>query len=232
MPLRIEDRSRPSTPGYFKAAHEGSGLLEWEPIATRFAASRNYWVSTASLQGRPHAMPVWGVWLDDRFVFSTSPQSRKARNLRANAYAAVHLEDGNAVIVVEGRVRELRDIAELSAFLTAYNPKYGWNFTPDQVTEGTFEVAPKWAFAWLGGEGEAFGGTATRWRFARPESERPRPETIESKRAKGKRPPKARPTSKRNENSETRRPKPKPTKSKTTTKPKTTKPSRTKKKRT
>jgi Pyridoxamine 5'-phosphate oxidase len=186
MPLRIDDRSRPSTPGYFKAAHEGSGLLDWEPIATRFAASRNYWVGTSSLKGRPHAMPVWGVWLDDRFVFSTSPESRKARNLRANPYAAVHLEDGNAVIVIEGRVRELRDIAELSAFLAAYNPKYGWNFTPDQVAEGAFEVVPKYAFAWLGGEGEAFGGTATRWRFERPESRRPNAEHSAPKRAKSK----------------------------------------------
>ena len=167
MPLRIAHRSRPSTPGYFKRANDGAGLLDWEPIAARFAAARNYWVGSASSKGRPHAMPVWGVWLDDRFAFSTSPASRKARNLRANPYAAVHLEDGNAVVAIEGRVRELRDRAELAAFLAAYNPKYAWNFTPDQVAEGVFEVAPKYAFAWLGGEGDAFGGTATRWRFER-----------------------------------------------------------------
>jgi nitroimidazol reductase NimA-like FMN-containing flavoprotein (pyridoxamine 5'-phosphate oxidase superfamily) len=110
-------------------------------------------------------MPVWGVWLGDRFVFSTSPESRKARNLRDNPYASVHLEDGNVVIVIEGRVEELRDTTELSAFLAAYNPKYDWNFTPDQVAQGVFAVRPHTAFAWLGGEGEAFGGTATRWRF-------------------------------------------------------------------
>ena len=176
MPLRILDRTRPATPGYFKAETEGSGLIDWEPIAARFAASKNYWIGTASKSGKPHAMPVWGVWLGDRFAFSTSPASRKARNLRANPRVAVHLEDGDAVIALEGRARELRATAELSAFLIAYNPKYNWNFTPDQVAEGVFEMMPHVAFAWLGGEGDAFGGTATRWRFDQSVP------TIESKR--------------------------------------------------
>jgi nitroimidazol reductase NimA-like FMN-containing flavoprotein (pyridoxamine 5'-phosphate oxidase superfamily) len=140
-------------------------LLDWDETARRFAAPRNYWVSTASKAGRPHAMPVWGVWLGDRFVFSTSPESRKARNLHANPQAAVHLEDGDVAIVIEGRVEELRDTADLSAFLDAYNPKYHWYFTLDQVARGVFAVRPQTAFAWLGGEGEAFAGTATRWKF-------------------------------------------------------------------
>jgi len=165
MALRISDRSRPATPGYFKAEHEGSGLLDWEAVAARFSAVRNYWVSTASASGRPHAMPVWGVWLDDRFMFSTSPDSRKARNLRANPQVAIHLEDGDAAIVIEGRATEIGDPRKLLAFLEAYNPKYAWNFTPDQVGRGVFDVRPQKAFAWLGSEGEAFGGTATRWRF-------------------------------------------------------------------
>ncbi len=117
MPLTILDRSRPETPGYFRPADEGIGLLDWDETAARFAAAKNYWISTASTSGRPHAMPVWGVWLGDRFVFSTSPASRKARNLRANPQVAVHLEDGNVVIVVEGRAAELRDRTELLAFL-------------------------------------------------------------------------------------------------------------------
>jgi len=186
MPLRIRDRSRPGTPGYFKAATEGAGLIDWAPIAERFAASHNYWVSTASKAGKPHAMPVWGVWLDDRFAFSTSPQSRKARNLRANPRIAVHLEDGNAVIVIEGRARELRDTTDLSAFLVAYNPKYHWNFTADQVAEGVFEVTPEIAFAWLGGEGEAFGGTATRWRFDVAHAEETQAKKTKTKKTKDK----------------------------------------------
>lgn len=163
--LKILDRSRPATPGYFLPADEGSGLLDWEETAARFATAKNYWISTASAYGRPHAMPVWGVWLGDRFAFSTGPDSRKARNLRDNPQIAIHLEDGNAVIVVEGGASEMRQRAELLAFLDAYNPKYHWNFTVDQVVRGTFDVRPEQAFGWLGSEGEAFGGTATRWKF-------------------------------------------------------------------
>ena len=171
--LTIVDRSRPATPGYFRPADEGSGLLDWEETAARFAAAKNYWIGTASASGRPHAMPVWGVWLGDRFAFSTSPDSRKARNLRANPQVAVHLEDGDVVIALEGRATEMRDRTELLAFLDAYNPKYRWNFTVDQVLHGVFDVRPECAFAWLGGEGEAFGGTATRWRFeTRPTTDR------------------------------------------------------------
>src|SRR4029077_18323417 len=57
--LTIVDRSRPATPGYFRPADEGSGLLDWEETAARFAAAKNYWIGTASASGRPHAMPVW-----------------------------------------------------------------------------------------------------------------------------------------------------------------------------
>ena len=165
MGLRVVEVSRPATPGYFRAAHEGSGLLDWNTTAQRFGAQRNYWVSTASKAGRPHAMPVWGVWLDDRFLFSTSPQSRKARNLLVNPRVVVHLEDGHASIVIEGRARELSDSTQLLGFLAAYNPKYAWNFTLDDVKRGVFAVAPETAFAWLGSDADSFGGTATRWRF-------------------------------------------------------------------
>ncbi len=166
MGLRVVEVSRPGPPGYFRPANEGAGLLDWDTTARRFAAQRNYWISTASKAACPHAMPVWGVWLDDRLLFSTSPESRKARNLFENPRVAVHIEDGNASIVVEGRAYEVRDSVELSVFLAAYNPKYAWDFTFDQVSRGVFAVRPEKAFAWLGSDTDTFGGTGTRWRFA------------------------------------------------------------------
>jgi hypothetical protein len=163
--LSIRDRTRPTTAGYFLGATEGAGLLDWNDTARRFAAARNYWVSTASSAGRPHTMPVWGVWLGDRFLFSTSPESRKARNLHSNPQVSVHLEDGDAVVIIEGCATEVDDPRALAAFLDIYNPKYQWDFTLAQVARGVFDVRPERAFAWLGSEGASFGGTATRWRF-------------------------------------------------------------------
>ena len=158
--------SRPGPRDYFLAADNGSGLLPWGHVTEAMSQAKNYWVATSGEGGRPHCMPVWGVWLEDRLVFSTSPVSRKARNLAKNPFAVVHLESGDQVVVVEGRVREVRGRERLEGFLEAYNPKYAWDFTMDQLAHGgVYEVTPDRAFAWLGSRGEAFSGTATRWVF-------------------------------------------------------------------
>jgi nitroimidazol reductase NimA-like FMN-containing flavoprotein (pyridoxamine 5'-phosphate oxidase superfamily) len=162
LPKRV---SRPGTPGYFKRADEGSGLLSWDYVVEQLAAAKNVWVATSSAAGRPHAMPVWGAWTGSEFMFSTSPASRKARNLYENPHAAIHLESGNQVVVIEGTVHEVRDRPKLEAFLARYNPKYHWDFTAEQVSRGVFAVRPVRAFAWLDGEGEGFSGAATRWEF-------------------------------------------------------------------
>ncbi len=150
-------------------AKSGAGLLHWQHVAERMSAAKNYWVATTGPTGRPHCMPVWGVWNDPDFVFSTSRISRKARNLARNPYAVVHLESGDQVVVVEGPVSEVRDVEALQRFLDAYNPKYSWDFRLEQLTPGgVYAVRPRKAFAWLDSRGEGFSGTATRWVFSEP----------------------------------------------------------------
>jgi len=69
-------------PGYrILKPEEGTGLRPWEWGRDRLDRARTYWVATARPDGRPHAMAVWGQWLDDRFWFSSDLRSRKARNL-------------------------------------------------------------------------------------------------------------------------------------------------------
>jgi nitroimidazol reductase NimA-like FMN-containing flavoprotein (pyridoxamine 5'-phosphate oxidase superfamily) len=160
----ILTRARPEPRGYFKPVDEGQ-LLDWAPLQKRLRDARNYWVATSSSDGIVHTMPVWGVWGERGFTFSTGPSTRKARNLYENQQAIVHLEDGAAVLVVEGRATEVTDAARLAEFLDSYNPKYHWNFTLDQVQRGVFELRPLKAFAWLGDEGDAFAATATRFTF-------------------------------------------------------------------
>lgn len=158
--------SRPNAPGYFLPSDQGAGLLSWEFARERLVAARNYWIASASETGMPHAMPVWGVWLEDRFLFSTGPRTRKAQNVTENPHAVVHLESGSEVVVVEGGVRPVWDEGVIRDFLSAYNPKYEWNFTARDLRSGElFEVRPRRAFAWRGDEGEAFSGSGTRWVF-------------------------------------------------------------------
>jgi len=47
-------------------------------------------------------MPVWGVWLDDSFCFSTGGQSAKARNLAMNRHCVVTTEKADEAVIVEG----------------------------------------------------------------------------------------------------------------------------------
>jgi len=89
------------------AADEGAGLLDWEWATQRLERAHNYWVATASGSGRPHAAPVWGLWNDGVFFFSTARGSRKGLNLAANPFAVVHLVCGDEVVNFEGAVEHV-----------------------------------------------------------------------------------------------------------------------------
>ena len=117
----IEPRAtRASFPGY-GISEEAEGLLPWSWAEERLVASRNYWVGTSSPEHGPHAMPVWGLWRDGGVVFSSGAGSRKARNLAADPRVVLHLESGDEVVVIEGRVEEIEPTAEL---LAEYAAKY------------------------------------------------------------------------------------------------------------
>src|SRR6185436_4379740 len=77
--------SRPQMPGYgIENAKSGKGLLKWKWAADRLTKARNYLFTTVRHDGRPHVMPIWGVWLENAFYFSTGRTSVKARNLAKN----------------------------------------------------------------------------------------------------------------------------------------------------
>jgi len=140
----------------------GSGLISWDRACEHLRQAHNYWVATTRPDGRPHVMPVWGLWLEDAFWFSTGLYSRKARNLSRNANVVVHLESGDDVVILEGIAEEATDPARLARFAEAYALKY--NFRPDvnDPQNGIYAVRPSKAFAWLEKD---FPGGATRWQF-------------------------------------------------------------------
>ena len=99
--------SRPGfAPGYGITA-EPEGLLPWTWADERLAGARAYWVASTRPDGGPHAAPVWGLWLGDGVYFSTSRGSRKGLNLARDPRCVVHLESGDEVVIVEGRVEEI-----------------------------------------------------------------------------------------------------------------------------
>jgi len=164
------DASRPEPAGYFLDAEQGRGLLPFDHATEQLERARNYWLATAGIDHKPHCMPVWGIWREGRFIFSTGPTTKKARNLNVNPTAVLHLESGAQLVVVECSARELTDPGALEAFRVDYNAKYAWNFTLEQLTGGgVYELRPTKAFAWCGDQGEDFSGTATRWTFPDPD---------------------------------------------------------------
>src|SRR5215475_8390880 len=106
--------NRPHMPGYgILDANDGEGLLPWEWALERLTGSHNYLLATTRPDGRPHVMPVWGLWLDGAFYFSTGRQSRKARNLRANPNCVVSTDRSDEAVILEGVAEEIADRGSL-----------------------------------------------------------------------------------------------------------------------
>ena len=158
--------SRPYMPGYgIVGPTEGSGLLPWSWAEERLVSSRNYWVATVWPDGRPHAMPVWGVWDVGEFWFSSSRRARKVLNLLANPRCVVTSEDSNNPVVVEGIAEVVSDTEQLSRVLALVNKKYQTTYTMelmDPAVNATVRVRPRWAFGLREGD---FTGSPTRWAF-------------------------------------------------------------------
>jgi len=151
-------------PGYgIAAADAGRGLLAWSWAAARLAESHDYWVATVSPDGRPHVMPVWGVVVDDRLMWSTSAGSRKARNLAVNPALTITTANSSQPVIVEGTAAAVTDIDTVTTFATAMDAKYGSAYGAEfYLANTTFEVTATQAF---GLDVDDFTGTPTRWTF-------------------------------------------------------------------
>ena len=170
MPAEEPRASRPDMPGYGLAPEDGGkGLLRWAWARERLERTRNYWLATARPDGTPHLAPVWGVWLDGAFYFSTSPSSRKARNLAANPRCTITADDPRDAVIVEGTVGALDDAVVNGRVVEVYNAKYGWNY---EASEPFYVLRPRTVFGFIEnsddgpGSGD-FSTTATRWTFTR-----------------------------------------------------------------
>jgi nitroimidazol reductase NimA-like FMN-containing flavoprotein (pyridoxamine 5'-phosphate oxidase superfamily) len=153
---------RPFAPGYgILGARDGVGLLPWRWVERKMERCRTFWLATVhSSQGRPHVMPLWGVWVDDAFYFSTGRKSRKGRNLAANSACTVTNDDGGEAVIIEGAASEVEDAAALEKVARAYKKKY--KMDPRGMGEPIFAVRPSKVFALIE---KSFPKSATRWRM-------------------------------------------------------------------
>jgi nitroimidazol reductase NimA-like FMN-containing flavoprotein (pyridoxamine 5'-phosphate oxidase superfamily) len=109
----------------------------WEDIERLLNSAQLYWIITVRADGRPHAVPLVGVWHDGAFAFCTGSEEQKQRNLDANPLVAVTTGstgangwDSGKDVVVEGTAVRVTDSDALQALADAWYAKYGddWKF--------------------------------------------------------------------------------------------------------
>lgn len=149
------------------------GLLPWSWAEERLGG-RNYWFVTVRPDGRPHSMPVWGVWMPERqrWGFGCSPDSQKARNLSANPAVVVTTEDTVELVSIEGTAIPVSG-DDAVPMIEAWVDKYGDEIevvdeasreqARDFLRQGAmFEITPTRAFGLIERPDE-FAAAATRW---------------------------------------------------------------------
>src|SRR6185437_5009863 len=113
---RREPESLPlHAPKSYNFPQTPDALLPWSHALERLERAHSYWLATTRPDGRPHVTPLWGAWVDNALYFDGLPTTQWARNLAKNPSAAVHLESGDDVVILEGTVDDLKTSAELGA---------------------------------------------------------------------------------------------------------------------
>ncbi len=109
----------------------------WSDIERLLTAAQLYWIVTVRRDGRPHAVPLVGVWHDGAFAFCTGSEEQKQRNLDGNPRVAITTGsmgangwDSGKDLVVEGEAVRVTDPSALQALAGVWFAKYGddWKF--------------------------------------------------------------------------------------------------------
>jgi hypothetical protein len=135
-------------------------IRQWSAVREELEQARYYWLATVRPDGRPHAVPLDGIWMDDVWYYGGSDQAVHYRNVAERPEAVMHVGDGLQAIIVEGEVRPARPSKALARRLaTASRAKYGYA-PPVSSYAGALGLFPRRVLAWT-----ALPRDATRFRF-------------------------------------------------------------------
>jgi Pyridoxamine 5'-phosphate oxidase len=137
--------------------------LKWDEVRRLLEDAPAYWLATTRSDGRPHVVPLDGIWVDDVWWYGGAQGTVHIRNIAAQPRAVMHLADPTQAVIVEGTVRR-EALAEATAqrLADASNSKYahyGMNNTADTYREA-LGLFPDRVLAW-----SAFPTDATRFDF-------------------------------------------------------------------
>jgi len=129
----------------------------WRAIEARLGRESTIWVATGRPDGRPHLVPVWFIWLDDKLYFVTETESQKFTNVYHNQRIALSLPDTANVVIIEGEAH-VAPKGIIDTLGDYFYHKYEWDFRYDESADWRLiEITPHKMMAWGDGYDEAEG---------------------------------------------------------------------------
>jgi Pyridoxamine 5'-phosphate oxidase len=145
--------SRPHFPPGYGVQETEEGLIPWSWAREKLEQALGYWLVTIRRDGRPHAIPTWGAWVDDRFYCEGSPETVYARNIGRDPRVVLNLESVDEVVVVEGEARLITEIPDelrdrVLPGWTKYVQGKDYKVDPSGWPGALFEIRPLRARGW------------------------------------------------------------------------------------
>ena len=113
-------------------------------VIEKMLQQNNIWLASVRPDGRPHLIPVWFVWHQERIYLCIEPASVKARNVSGNPAVALALENGSNPVICEGNASAI-PAPWSPAIVELFNSKYGWDISTETQYTSLIEVTPtKW----------------------------------------------------------------------------------------
>jgi hypothetical protein len=105
----------------------GHAPLPWSRALEQLQAgtAKSFWLSTVRPDGRPHVAAVGALWVDDTLYFTSSPRTRKSRDLARNPACVFSVTLPNLDLVIEGTAARVTDPGTLQRLAQAYAAQ-GW----------------------------------------------------------------------------------------------------------
>lgn len=129
----------------------------WRAVEARLGRESTIWVATVRADGRPHLVPVWFVWLEDKIYIATGSETQKFANLYHNQKIALALPDPLAVVIIEGEAH-VADHKTVDILADYFYHKYEWDFRYDDAALWRLiEITPHKMMAWGDGYDETEG---------------------------------------------------------------------------
>ena len=133
-------------------SHPAATAPSWAEVETLLGAAELYWITTVRPDGRPHTVPLVGVWHDAAFVFCTGKGEQKVRNIEAGSAVTVttgvNTWAAGTDAVVEGTPERVTGRQALAPLAAAWRDKYGadWDWQAEEETFVDADGSRPWVY--------------------------------------------------------------------------------------